>query len=139
MGFTGWIIGGLLITIFLMGALGSWYYKTSQAQIAQLHQDVATERANVEILKGQIEIVNESVRRLEKTRTKDQNKILALSSEANNARRESADLKRTFAKHDLENLSLRKPGLIEKIINRGTKRVNRDFEKLTTPPREEVK
>lgn len=138
MSITGYAIGGLLLTILIMSGIGKWYYSDSQATIAQLNKDVATERSNVSVLKGQIKVVNDSVRRLEATRKEDQNTILKLSEDAHKARRETGDLRKTFAKHDLNNLSLRKPGLIEKIINRGTKKVHRDLEKLTQPLKESV-
>ena len=40
-------------------------------------------------------------------------------------------IRKKFAKHNLNVLSLRKPKLIEKIINRGTKEVLDDLENIT--------
>ena len=42
-------------------------------------------------------------------------------------------LKNTFAKHDLNMLSMAKPKLIERIINKGTAKVGRELEALTEP------
>ena len=42
-------------------------------------------------------------------------------------------LRNTFARHDLNNLAIAKPGLIEKIVNRGTAKVHQQFVDLTNP------
>ena len=42
-------------------------------------------------------------------------------------------LRSTFAKHDLDNLAINKPGLVEKMVNRGTKRVLDEMVALTDP------
>ena len=42
-------------------------------------------------------------------------------------------IRKKFSKHNLNMLSLRKPKLIENIVNRGTRAVGKDFEKLTDP------
>ena len=49
------------------------------------------------------------------------------------AQNEVTDIRKKFAKHNLGVLSLRKPKLIENIVNRGTKAVGVEFEKLTNP------
>ena len=49
------------------------------------------------------------------------------------AEMEVTRVRKTFAKHDLNDLSLRKPKLIEKIINKGTLEVLNDLENITTP------
>lgn len=133
MGPTQYIIAGLMLTIVIMGGASTLYYKSSQAIIAQLNKDVATEMANVQIARNQVEIANESVRKLESTRVKDQNRLLFLGDAVNKAMDELGELKKTFAKHDLNYLSIKKPGLIEKIINRSTKGVLKDLEELTKP------
>ena len=46
---------------------------------------------------------------------------------------EADRLKKKFAEQDLQHLSLRKPGLIERIINNGTKKVAQEFSSLTDP------
>ena len=53
-------------------------------------------------------------------------------AEKQNALREVNKLRNTFAKHDLDNLALNKPKLVEKMVNRGTKRVIDNLVTLTT-------
>ena len=55
-----------------------------------------------------------------------------LETEKQNALREVNKLRQTFAKHDLDNLALNKPGLVEKIVNKGTKNVMNNLVELTT-------
>jgi len=49
------------------------------------------------------------------------------------SQQEVESIRKKFAKHDMTVLSLRKPGLIENIINRGTKEVLGDLETITDP------
>ena len=49
------------------------------------------------------------------------------------AQREVNKLRSTFAKHDLDNLAINKPALVENMINRGTARVKDDLIKITNP------
>ena len=42
-------------------------------------------------------------------------------------------LRNTFAKHDLDNLAINKPSLVEKMVNRGTKRVKEELINITNP------
>ena len=46
------------------------------------------------------------------------------------------ELRKTFDEHNLNNLSLAKPGLIENIINKGTKKVYDNIRELTNPDRQ---
>ena len=59
--------------------------------------------------------------------------IEKLTDENQQAQAEVETIRKKFAKHDLNVLSLRKPGLIENIVNRGTRAVGAEFEKLTNP------
>jgi hypothetical protein len=46
---------------------------------------------------------------------------------------EVTELRGKFARHDLNMLSMTKPGLLEKMVNRGTVRVFEELETLTQP------
>ena len=61
-----------------------------------------------------------------------------LEAEKQNALREVNKLRNTFAKHDLDNLALNKPGIIEKIVNKGSKKVMTDLVELTTVKEDET-
>ena len=47
--------------------------------------------------------------------------------------REVNQLRNTFASHDLDNLALAKPALIESKVNKAVKRLLQDFRDITDP------
>ena len=133
-GIKGAIMGGLVIALLVGGGAFYLYYTTSQTTIQSLYKDVATAEANTERVKDEIKGLNSSIRLLESQQVEDQKKMLVLADKARIARGEVEELKSKFKKHDLGRLSSAKPGLIERIINRGTKKVWTDFETLTEIP-----
>jgi len=136
-GIKGAIMGGLVIALLVGGGAFYLYYTTSQTTIKSLFKDVATAEANTERVKDEIQGLNLSIRLLESRQIEDQKKILVLADKARIARGEVEELKAKFKEHDLGRLSSQKPGLIERIINRGTKKVWTDFESLTEIPEAE--
>jgi hypothetical protein len=61
-----------------------------------------------------------------------------LETDKQNALREVNKLRQTFAKHDLDNLALNKPGLVEKIVNKGSKKVMDNLVAITTVKEDET-
>ena len=47
------------------------------------------------------------------------------------AQKEVTDIRKKFSKHSIDALSIRKPQLIQNIINRGTKTVLNDLKQIT--------
>ena len=135
-GLGGKVAMGMGIALVVVSGLFYWYYQSSQKDIATLNQNIATLQSDKVRLEGAIEIQKESIERLEATRLADQAKVLELSERANEARAEVAKLRETFSRHDLNHLSLAKPGLIERIINRGTAAEGVEFVEITTPRKE---
>ena len=60
-------------------------------------------------------------------------RVTDLSQEHAKAVEEVNEIRKKFSKHNLDVLSLRKPKLIEKIINNGTKGVLQNLEVITDP------
>lgn len=145
-GFMGFLTKSWKWIVLALFVAGLYFYHQSlvgkiedqEVEINSLNREKATLEANVNTLKGEIEVVNNSVKLLETQRMYDQKKLIDLSLKENEARKEAKRLKDKFAKHDLDNLSLKKPGLIENIINKGTKQVHKDLENLTDPARIET-
>ena len=124
MGFKLAIIAtGLLIVV----AGGSASYIKYQAN------EIATLKANAMILKGKVEEQNASIDNYLAKQKETTDQINALAAQNQEAMREVNQLRNTFQRHSLGNLALAKPGLIEKIINKGTKQVGQDFAALTNP------
>ena len=124
------LLGFLLITT--VG--GSYFYINMQkAQIKQLQVELQTAVNNQAVLESAIAQQNAQMQEQLENQRQNQVRIAELSEANDFARQEVNQLRNTFARHDLNNLAIAKPGLIEKIVNRGTARVHQQFVDLTNP------
>ena len=89
--------------------------------------------ANQLQLESKILEQNESIKNYLKKQDEVSQTLNAMEVEKNKALRESQELRNKFARHDLNNLALMKPGLIEKRVNKGTQQVMNDLVALTNP------
>jgi uncharacterized coiled-coil protein SlyX len=112
----------VLMMLMMCGAF-YWYYMDTQERIAILHENnakletaVATSEAAVASMQADIKKANEELNRV--------NKEFAAIRAQNNV------LSDKLAKHDLAVLGSKKPGLVEKLVNRGTVNAGRCFELL---------
>jgi len=123
-------LGFLLLTT----AAGSYFYiGTQKAQIAQLQVELQTAVNNQAVLESAIAQQNAQMQEQLANQKQNQARISELSEANDFARQEVNQLRNTFARHDLNNLAIAKPGLIEKIVNRGTATVHQQFIDLTNP------
>ena len=103
---------------------GYYYYKDTQARIATLTENSAKLEQAANTQKQTIDVL-----------VADAKKYEQLNKELNIKLDRANDYKNTLIdklrKHDLAKLSLKKPGLVEKKINRGTKKLFDSFEKLS--------
>ena len=116
-------LGGLL----LLSIAGSAWY------IDYLHDQIAQLRANAIVLKTEIEEQNKDIDRLLTNAANTQNTINELEKAKNESERQVNKLRDTFARHDLDNLALQKPGLIQTRVNKATKRVKDNLIAITDP------
>ena len=120
----------LIVVLGLVGGVvyGGWYYyKDTQARIQILTEN----SAKLEIATQQQEMtINTLVDDAEKYR--ELNKDLNIKLEAANDYKN--ELIGKLRKHDLSRLSQQKPGLVEKKINNGTKKLFESFESITALP-----
>ena len=120
----------LILVLGLVGGViyGGWYYyKDTQARIQILTEN----SAKLEVATQQQEMtINTLVDDAEKYR--ELNKELNTKLEAANDYKN--DLISKLRKHDLSRLSQQKPGLVEKKINNGTKKLFESFESITALP-----
>lgn len=117
------ILGGLLL-VSISGS--AWY-------IDRLQDNISTLKGNQIALESSIAQQNESIKIYLANQEKAQKQIQQIEKEKQDAVREVNKLKTTFAKHDLDNLALKKPKLIENIVNKGTKKVKDELIALTDP------
>ena len=116
------ILGGLLVA----SLAGSTY----------LFNQLTQAKANQIVLEDKISEQNESIKQYLAKQEQLSASLGTLEAEKQDALREVNKLRNTFAKHDLDNLALNKPGLIEKIVNKGTTQVMNDLVELTSVQKE---
>jgi len=119
----GLIMGGLLLATIA----GSAYW------IDRLQDDIGTLKGNQLILETKIQEQNEAIENYLNKQQQTQNQLLVLEKEKQAAMRDVNKLRKTFASHDLDELTLEKPELMEGKINRASKRVLEKLEELTDP------
>ena len=124
------IMGFLLIAT----AGGSYFYINMQkAQIAQLQVELQTSVNNQQVLESTIANQNNQLQEQLESQRQNQARIAELSEANDEARQEVTEMRNTFARHDLNNLAIARPGLIEGVVNRGTAQVHAQFVSLTNP------
>ena len=127
----------LIVVVGLVGGVvygGYYYYKDTQSRIQTLTENNAKIMA---AKAAQDNTINTLIADREKF--DELNKELQLDLDKANSYKNTLIDK--LRKHDLAKLSMKKPGLVEKKINNGTKKLFRSLESLTgaTPPTPLVK
>lgn len=121
------------LSVALILALSAFklYYDKAEAQKAALAQQIVQYKSNETTLKGSIDGLNAELLASESRQQQAFADIEVLQRKATAIEQESKRVRATFARHNLDTLTLRKPRLIEKIINKGTEEVLSDLETLT--------
>ncbi len=117
------ILGGLLLASI---AGSTWY-------IERLNDQIAILKGNQIALENEVQKQNDSIEKFLADQKENQVKLNDMALANQEAQREVNKLRNTFAKHDLDNLAINKPALVEKMVNRGTARVKEDLIKITNP------
>ena len=103
-----------------------------------LFNQLSQSKANQIVLESKITEQNDSIKQYLAKQEQLSADLGLLEAQKQDALREVNKLRQTFAKHDLDNLALNKPGLIEKIVNKGSKQVMNDLVELTTVKEDET-
>ena len=123
----------IYMLIFVLGIIGGVgygayaYYQDTQQRIATLQ----TNNAKLETVSKQNEL---TVKSLQANQEKFATLNKDLQMKLNEAEEYGDDLRKKLHKHNLTRLSIKKPGLIEKRINDGTKKLFKSIESLTAMP-----
>ena len=104
-----------------------------KAQIAQLQVELQTAVNNQQVLESTIANQNNQLQEQLENQRQNQARIAELSQINDEARQEVTEMRNTFARHDLNNLAIARPGLIQGVVNRGTAAVHQQFVDLTNP------
>ena len=116
-------MGGLLLAT----VAGSAFWVNS------LQSQIGTLKGNQMILEAKIQEQNEAIETALNNQKKAQTLMASLEKDKQEAMRNVNKLRKTFAKHDLDELTLAKPELMQGKINKASKRVLENLEKLTDP------
>ena len=118
------LAGIMAVVTFIVCGLFYWYYNDTQERMAILNENnakletaVATSEAAVESLKRDFENANKALNEVNEKFT--------------NIRKQNKTLSNKLGRHDLGNLAENKPGLVEKVVTKATKKANRCFELLS--------
>ena len=109
------------------------YYDKSQAELDAFHIRLEQSIQNQKTLESTIDQQNNNLKETIKNQDLMIAQVERLQKQNMEAQNEVTDLRKKFSKHSLNVLSVRKPKLIEKIINTGTKEVLKDLEEITNP------
>jgi seryl-tRNA synthetase len=131
MGFKLSIVLG--IAILAMAGGFKLYYDKSEAEKQAMATQLQQAMDNQLLLENAVATQNEELERALAEQKASQERIQDLTVANNEANEKVEDLRSKFARHDLDMLSLRKPGLVEKLVNRGTARVFQELKDLTDP------
>lgn len=120
-------LGGIMPMMLVLSTLGGgvyFYYTSTQATIQQLRENnLALEAAN--------KTNQETISRMEEAAALSQKLNKELIDKYNKSESRVNSLRDKLIDHDLTNLSMKKPGLIEKRINNGTKKAFEYLESIT--------
>ena len=123
----------LLVGLTAVSGAFKLYYDKAEAQKEAIAVQLRQSADNQVLLENSISKLNAQVLQVEQDKEEAFKRITALQEANAEAREEVNNLKSKFDKHNMNVLSLRKPKLIENIINRGTKEVLNELENITNP------
>ena len=125
------ISAGLGLGLLLLAGSFKMYYDKTQAEIESFHLQLEQSIQNQKMLEGTIEQQNENLKETIQNHELMISQVERLQKENMMAQNEVTDIRKKFSRHSMDVLSIRKPKLIENIINRGTKSVLNDLKVIT--------
>ena len=117
------ILGGLLLATIA----GSAYY------IDYLSDQIGVLKGNQIVLESKVQEQNDAIDNYLAKQKQTQAQLDTLEQEKRKAMEDVTRLRKTFARHDLDDLALAKPGLLQGKINKASARVMEILEKLSNP------
>ena len=127
------ISAGLGLALALTLGAFKFYYDKSQAELDAFQIRLERSIQNQKLLESTIEEQNDNLKQTIKNHDLMLAQVERLQRENIEAQNEVTDIRKKFSRHSLDVLSVRKPKLIENIINRGTKQVLNDLKTITNP------
>lgn len=121
------LAGILLLMMLGMAGIGYWYYNDTQARMSILQENNAKLNTAIQISEQAVASLQENIQRANE-------QLKLVNQEFAAIRAQNNVLSEKLAKHDLAVLGAGKPGLVEKLVNRGSANAARCFELLSGSP-----
>ncbi len=122
---------GLGVALAVVCGAFKMYYDKSQAELDSFHIRLEQSIQNQKTLETTIEEQNQNLKQTIENQKLMISQVERLQKENMAAQNEVTDIRKKFSKHSMDVLSIRKPQLIQNIINRGTKAVLNDLKQIT--------
>tara|TARA_E500000305_G_C4016405_1_gene235905 strand:- start:785 stop:1228 length:444 start_codon:yes stop_codon:yes gene_type:complete len=122
---------GLGVALVVVCGAFKMYYDKSQAELDSFHIRLEQSIQNQKTLETTIEEQNQNLKQTIENQELMISQVERLQKENMAAQNEVTDIRKKFSKHSMDVLSIRKPQLIQNIINRGTKAVLNDLKQIT--------
>ena len=122
---------GLGLALVILAGSFKMYYDKTQAEIEAFHLQLEQSIQNQKTLESTIEQQNDNLKQAVENQEMMISQVEKLTKENMAAQNEVTDIRKKFSRHSMDVLSIRKPKLIENIINRGTKSVLNDLKVIT--------
>jgi len=126
------ISAGLGLVLALTLGAFKLYYDKSQAELDAFQIRLEQSIQNQKTLESTIEEQNDNLKQTIKNHDLMLTQVERLQRENMEAQNEVTRIKKKFSKHDLNVLSMRKPLLVEKIVNKATQKVGEELEQITS-------
>ena len=123
----------LSLALVALGGAFKLYYDKSEAEKEAMAVQLQTAMNNQQLLENTVAKQNADLESQIAKQQQQQEQISQLQTANNKANEAVTDLRAKFARHDLNMLSMSKPGLVEKMVNRGTARVGAALKEMTDP------
>ena len=128
-----WQITGILgLALAVTGGAFKLYVDKAEAEQEAMASQLRQAADNQLVLETSITSLNTQIIESEQRQQRVLDRVNELQLQNDKAQVEVASIRKKFARHNLDVLSLRKPKLIEKIINKGTSEVLNDLENITS-------
>jgi len=122
---------GLGLALLILSGAFKMYYDKTQAEIEAFHLQLEQSIQNQKTLESTIEEQNENLKQAIENQDMMISQVENLTKENMMAQNEVSDIRKKFSRHSIDALSIRKPKLMQNIINRGTKKVLSDLKNIT--------
>lgn len=121
------LAGMMFVLMIAMGGIFYWYHNDSQKRMAILQENNAK-------LNTAVQISEQAVASLQADYARANEQLRLVNQQFAEIRNQNNVLSEKLARHDLAELGAGRPGLVERLVNRGSRNAGRCFEILSGSP-----